>query len=283
MPRSFRTSSTVTTSIVLGGRERQRPSSMTKGRYYLRAVGWRGLICALKARALGTGVVMKLRVRGLEWPLYLRIPSVDIKVYEKVFLEEEYRFDVVSAPTTIVDAGAHIGMTSVYFANRYPDARIVAVEPEEQNFELLRRNVAPYRNVIPVQAALWDDNCEVNLFDPGGGTWGYVTEGLAHSPELPAQLRHRVPGVTIDRLMEDYGLPGIDLLKVDIEGAERAVFRGASSWLDRVDAIIIELHERLKPGCSRSFYCATNNFGEEWTRGENVFLSRGRCVRRSSS
>jgi hypothetical protein len=75
--------------------------------------------------------------------------------------------------------------------------------------------------------------------------------------------------------MRDHQLESIDILKIDIEGAEKEVFADSTAWLGRVRAIIIELHDRLKPGCSRSFYNGSNGFDHEQYRGESVFLWRG--------
>ena len=62
------------------------------------------------------------------------------------------------APRVVVDAGANIGLSTVFFANKFPQAKIVAIEPEPSNFAMLRDNVAPYPNVTPVQAALWKED-----------------------------------------------------------------------------------------------------------------------------
>jgi hypothetical protein len=75
--------------------------------------------------------------------------------------------------------------------------------------------------------------------------------------------------------MNDYNLTSIDILKIDIEGAEKEVFEDSSLWIDKVDSLIVELHERMKPGCNRTFYCGSNGFVDEWKNGENVYLSRG--------
>jgi len=68
---------------------------------------------------------------------------------------------VSTEPDVIVDAGANIGLASICFANKYANATIIAVEPEQSNFELLEENVAPYPNIVPVQAALWYEDSEV--------------------------------------------------------------------------------------------------------------------------
>jgi hypothetical protein len=74
--------------------------------------------------------------------------------------------------------------------------------------------------------------------------------------------------------MKDYAIDYIDILKVDIEGAEKEIFSGSPSWINHVGVLIVELHDRLKAGCSRSFFNATNSFDHEWYQYENVVLAR---------
>lgn len=80
--------------------------------------------------------------------------------------------------------------------------------------------------------------------------------------------------MTLGKIIADYQLNKIDILKIDIEGAEKEVFEDASSWIGKVEALIIELHEDMKSGCNRSFYNGSNGFDDEWRRGENVFLAK---------
>lgn len=126
-----------------------------------------------------------------------------------------------------------------------------------------------------MQAALWNTNGEIKVIDPGYGKSGYMTEGAAPSKGPPRSVCHSVMAMTVDGIMRRYHLKKIDILKIDIEGAEKEVFSDTSSWIDNVRSLIIELHERGKPGCNRAFYCGTNGFDREWTRGENVYLARG--------
>jgi hypothetical protein len=88
--------------------------------------------------------------------------------------------------------------------------------------------------------------------------------------------------MTIDKIMKNYSLSKIDILKVDIEGAEKEVFSDTLSWIEKVDSIIIELHERMKKGCNRTFYYGTNGFDNEWKQGENIYLAKGNCLIRRS-
>jgi hypothetical protein len=118
------------------------------------------------------------------------------------------------------------------------------------------------------------------VIDPGLGKWGFMTE-RKHSSDKPRDnVCHPVLAITVDTIMKDYNLSRIDILKADIEGAEKEVFSDTSAWIEKIDSIIIELHDRLKAGCSRSFYCGSNGFDHEWRSGESVFLSRGAFLAR---
>ena len=218
----------------------------------------------------------------LKAPIYLRLGTSDLETYEQVFTDQEYDFIMHTPPKTIVDAGANIGLASIYFAARYPESKIIAIEPEESNFELLKKNVKPYENIIPLQAALWDKNEEIDLVDPGLGKWGFMTEEKDSQEKPLADLCHQVQGMTVDSIIEEYALSKIDILKIDIEGAEKEVFNDTSAWIRDVNAMIVELHERMKSGCNRSFYNGSNGFDNEWHQGENVYLSRKDYLTRHS-
>lgn len=176
-----------------------------------------------------------------------------------------------------MDAGANIGLSSIYFANKYPDAKIISIEPEESNFKLLKKNIEPYNNIVPIQAALWDKNESISLVDSGLDKCGFMTskEGFQEkdlgdilASETNISTCHQVPGMTVDKIMANYNLLEVDIIKIDIEGAEKEVFKDTTAWIGSVNSIIIELHERMKLGCNRSFYNGSNGFDDEWTQGE---------------
>jgi hypothetical protein len=116
-----------------------------------------------------------------------------------------------------------------------------------------------------VHAALWNENTAIEVIDPKKGKWGFQT---ASATAAGAGVQH-VDGITVDGLMRAHGLDTIDVLKIDIEGAEKEVFTDASAWIDRVDVLMIELHERMKSGCNRAVYAATHGFATEWVQGPN--------------
>lgn len=243
--------------------------------FYLRNLGLRGLLCAIKAWLTNSTVYFEVKRRDCKFPFLLRVPSSDVPTYEQIFVRRDYDFSVAVQPEVIIDAGANVGVASIYFANKFPDATIIAIEPEQSNYELLKKNTAPYPHVVPVQGALWNKNEEVIVIDPGLGNWGFMTVIKHLSRDPRSNTCHAVMGVTIDKLMADYNLSKIDILKVDIEGAEKEVFSDTSPWIDAVESIVIELHDRLKAGCNSSFYGGLDGFDSEWTQGENIFVSRG--------
>lgn len=207
---------------------------------------------------------------ALAAPVTLRDHTTDVGVFDQVIDRGEYEFTLDPAPRVIVDAGANVGFATVRYATRYPEARIIAVEPEADNFRLLRKNCAPYPNVLPVQAALWSERRSLVVRDSGEGRNAFQVGDRNGHPGGGQE----VPGLTIDQLMADHGLDRIDLLKIDIEGAEKEVFDHAGGWVGRVDGIVTELHDRFKPGCTRSLLANTPDFAVCGARGELVLLLR---------
>ena len=245
-------------------------------RWYLSLFGLPGLLLAVRGRNLNQLPEITVTPPGVRHPVCLRLRSSDMAVFRQVFVTGEYDCRLAKPPSVIVDAGANIGLTSVYYASRYPQARIIAIEPELSNFELLVKNAVAFRNVIPVWAALWNEDREISVVDPGRGCYGFQTA----ADEIPPAARRvaKVPGLTMNKLMRDHAIGHIDILKVDIEGSEKELFENASSWIGCVGVIAIELHDRIRDGCSASFYAAASGLTHEFHRGETTFLMRREYV-----
>lgn len=237
---------------------------------HYRRAGARGVLRALHAKVVRRPLELAVRVPGSPHRLSVRLRSSDLWTFDEIFDRREYDLPLPPEPRTIIDAGANIGLAAVYFAIRFPGARILALEPEARNYDLLCRNVAPYPHVEPLRAALWHEASTLDLTDPGEGEWAYRAGG-----DAPAgAVLTRVPAFSVADLMRDRGWDRIDVLKVDIEGAEREVFAHAAAWVDDVDAIIVELHEAIAPGCGAAFREATAGFAHRWEHGENVVVGR---------
>jgi FkbM family methyltransferase len=209
---------------------------------------------------------------GVELPgsgtVELRLRSRDFETFKQVVVEDGYAFGVRhKEPRTIVDAGANIGLTAIRMATRYPQARIIAIEPDAGNFAMLERNLARFPRVTPLLAALVARAGDTRLIDPGLGEWGFRIDHDAETGTI-------VQGVDVPWLLERFQMPCIDLLKIDIEGAEKEVFESSASWIDKVNLMMVELHDRYVPGCSRAFFAATGAFEVEEHRGDNILVCR---------
>ncbi|HEY3358155.1 MAG TPA: FkbM family methyltransferase [Polyangia bacterium] len=240
---------------------------------YVRAFGaLRGPLLLLRAARAGGEV--RLQLPGFPAPLRLRARTSDVITFEKIFVQDEYDLPYpFEAPGLIVDAGANVGFSAIYLARRFPSARVVALEPERANFAQLVRNTQAYPAILPVQAALWGRSAPVAVANPDEGAWAHWAYRVGE-PETPAVAT--VPGLTVPAVMTMAGADRIDLLKMDVEGAEKEIFAsGTEAWLDRVGAICIELHDWIRPGCSTAFYRATSRLEfRQYQRGENLLLVR---------
>jgi FkbM family methyltransferase len=133
----------------------------------------------------------------------------------------------------ILDCGANIGITSLFFAARYPNARIYSIEPDPNNFVLLERNTRQEPRISPICGAIVSQVCERVYLTTDAPAWGNsITQG---------KTGIGVKAWTIDEICRENGFAHIDLLKVDIEGAERDLF-GNGNFLKHVNCVIIELH-----------------------------------------
>jgi FkbM family methyltransferase len=235
-------------------------------KWYYEVCGSRGVCAITSFRLCGRPRELSIVPLQSNHRVYLRIDTSDFCAYRDVLIFKSKSYDPGIpgfSPTTIVDAGAHIGMASILFALKYPDARIIAIEPEPSNFALLVRNTAPYHTITPIQAALWREDGEVNL-----GASNVHPKGAFQIVEKGQQ---RVRAITMDTLMREAGIRSIDLLKMDIEGAEVEVFESCP-WIENVRVIAIELHDRVRTGCSSAVRSAARDLHCD-QQGEVTFLT----------
>ncbi len=240
-------------------------------RRYQRVFGWRGLFYFIYAEILGRRGEVAVTVPECRSPIYLRLGTSDVGFCDEIFMRMAYALPLERPLRVIVDAGANIGLTSLYYANQYPDARILALEPASANFSQLCKNVTAYPQITPIRAALWDRLDQIAIVNPLARHGTFQIWG-GNDPE--AVVLEHTPTMTVVDLLSTNGLTMIDLLKIDIEGAEVEVFAAPSAWINMVSVIVIELHDCFRRGCSLNFYNATQNFEDEWHQGELVIVAR---------
>jgi FkbM family methyltransferase len=172
----------------------------------------------------------------------------DFTTLYDVFGEGEYDVELPAAPTAIIDLGAHVGMSVLYFRQRYPAARILAVEPNPANFAKLERNVAGLPGVEAMQVAV-GGGPGIAWLDVGQESWRSM---LIADPEGAKAIR--VPVVTLDQLVEHFGCERPEtLLKVDVEGAEWDVLSSATDVRSFL-AVLGDLHRDLLPVPPETFF-----------------------------
>jgi FkbM family methyltransferase len=208
----------------------------------------------------------RLQLDGFDYPLYYRPRSSDLSVICQVFGQRDYEGSAGERDVRLIlDCGANIGCTSFYLLHRYPNAHVIAVEPDPGNFRVCQRNLAPFGDrVTLVNAGVWSSE----------GPLRVVRGAFRDKREWSFQVRPALPGepadclaTTIEALLVRSGRPFIDLLKMDIEGAEEELFTAApDGWLRRTRHLAIELHG---PSCERAFWralagyrCSLDHSGE---------------------
>jgi FkbM family methyltransferase len=225
----------------------------------------------LHLRRYPAGSVVSVQI-GRNLPtLALRAQTVDVRVFDQVFVQRQYEFDVSSSPGLIIDGGAHIGCASVFFALKFPQAIIYSIEPEPGNFALLQQNLGSYRNSIPLRAALWSRPAFLSITESSPDSWSFRIAELDQSRSASGVL-----AVTINEIVSWTGGHAIDILKLDIEGSEKEIFAvRPQQWLPHVRNLVVELHDRLVPGCEEELRKATAPY--RFTKsisGECVVLQR---------
>lgn len=215
----------------------------------------------------------KIILNELKFPMHLRKNSSDILTFHQIFTFKEYEINLGFVPKFIVDAGANIGLSAVFFTNKFPDATIVAVEPEKSNFEMLLKNTNEYKNIFCVKKAISNQSdLSFDVVDIGFGNWGFVTQ-VKNNGQLE-KVVDQVDSLTIDEILVYYKLECLDLLKIDIEGAEKNLFESNyENWLPKTKCIIIELHDGITKGSSKSFFAAISRYNFSYfNRGENLLF-----------
>ncbi|WP_131701427.1 FkbM family methyltransferase [Chryseobacterium sp. FH2] len=170
-----------------------------------------------------------------KFTLFLRTFKGDIDIFYEIFWKKTYDKPlnlIKKKPEIIVDLGAHIGMTSIYFALKYPDSKIISVEASLENFLLLEQNTSSFKNIQCINAAAYFEDGIVN----------FGNDELSYNQKV-SEKGIETEAITVESLIKKHTLDKIDLLKIDIEGGEIELLSKNNSWLKKVKNIIIEIHK----------------------------------------
>ena len=208
----------------------------------------------------------EVTLRNIQHPILFRPGTSDVGVIIHSCIRNAYRMYLPAGDVRlIVDAGANIGDTTVWYLNTFPLATVVAVEPDADNFRVLAKNCAPYGSrAIPINAALWPNDDEKLNVRPAITAAGISIDRANDSNGDCA-------GVSMLSILRMTGASEVDIFKCDIEGAEREVFSThCAEWLQRTRQVAIEIHSA---DCERAVLAAMSQcaFDHFRYRDLNIF------------
>ena len=217
-----------------------------------------------------------LRSRRANFPLRSRPGTSDWDSFKQVFLSWEYAaVTVPPEPSWVIDCGANVGYASAWFLSAFPSARLVAIEPDPDNYACLVENLRPYgARVRTIRGAIWSHDTTLAL-----STEPY-RDGRAWSRQVhPGGAGEKVAAVCLDSLLEEIGSPHATLVKMDIEGTETVLFQEhPEQWLEQVSCLAIELHRDSPFGDpTTAFEAAMRAAGFLWSESGEIMACRRRA------
>lgn len=229
---------------------------------------------------------------GYPSSIYLRSCMADVNTFYQIIVNAEYdirpfqqfqRIDGLYRKATadgrrplIIDCGANIGLSTIWFARLFPEAQILAVEPAADNIEVAKQNLRAYSNVTLLQGAVWDRPVRLKISDPT------VRPDSYQMVETEGGTDEALRAFTIAELIDMSDAHQALIVKIDIEGGEAILFRSNTEWINSTDLISIELHDWLLPKqlTSAPFIRSFANLDFELLqRGETLFLFLNRPVK----
>lgn len=240
-------------------------------------LGFRSSVLLKIHERIGTsGATYYLKPRHANHPLAFRLGSSDLAVFNQIYADLEYSLlcDMRDV-RLVIDCGANVGYSSAFFLSQFPSCHVVAIEPDVGNFAMLQRNLREYGSrAVAIHAGIWSHSVPLKISQTpyrDGREW------TVHVRPSDAHEEPDIQGVSIESLLNSSGFARISLLKIDIEGAEAVVFRENLEWLDRVDAVAIELHDDSCFGrATEIFQTAIRGRGLEVFRGGELTFCRRR-------
>jgi len=175
----------------------------------------------------------KIKALNYPHPIWIRGRTSDTKLFFDIIIHEEYPRPAF-LPDLVVDAGANIGLFSIYYASKYPSVKIISIEPESSNFEMLERNTSQFSNVTRVKKGLWSEDARLKIKNVESQKWAF---------ELEVATDGDIESVGVNHLIDEFAPQASSiLLKMDIEGADRDVLSKNLEWIARLRGLYIEVH-----------------------------------------
>ncbi|MEK6780193.1 MAG: FkbM family methyltransferase [Bacteroidota bacterium] len=203
-----------------------------------------------------------------------KYPSSDLITLYEVWGKQEYKIAIemlseqnIQQPL-ILDVGANVGYSTLYFKNYFPTSDVICIEPDRLNLNQISKNISAnnFENIILLEGALWPKRSKMALksdYREGTSASFYVVESEAGNVE----------GYGIKDVLSIKNWNHIDLLKMDIEGAEKYLFEDekiAASILRITRVIAIEIHDE-KADRQKIYTALSSNGFTFFTKGDTTF------------
>lgn len=213
--------------------------------------------------------------------ILIRSSTDDLYVVNEVLIGSEYRSitaNILSACKSdiIIDAGAHIGSGTLKLRSLFPKHMIIAIEPEQRNFQLLLENSKALTRFVALNRALVSSSCvnqEIAIFNRSDSA-GFTT--VSHPLDNPsAKSIQKVEGISLEQILQNFDTKEIALLKVDIEGGEKCLFGKFDFDPKKIFAAYVETHDRIGQGSEKTvkdFF--QNSHREVSCEGEKLLFIR---------
>lgn len=211
----------------------------------------------------GVEFYFRLKTNKLGWfksskkkiNFFLRPHTSDAGTFRQVFIDRQYEIPYAFEPKTIIDAGANIGLSALYFADRFPLASIVALEPDKDNFEIAVQNTRNNSRIKMMQKGVWNKNVFLEIINPAAGENSFMVK------ETEIKTPNSITSTDIATIIFEQNWPAIDILKIDIEGSEKELFSdNFEKWIPKTRVIFVEVHDEMKKGCSKSVFKAISQY-----------------------
>ncbi|MBV5309188.1 FkbM family methyltransferase [Chromatium okenii] len=233
-------------------------------------------------------VIKKYFVPGYSKPVHLRKTISDHSIFWQCIVQRQYDFsrfsqsnqlmntyhEMVKQGITplIIDCGGNIGLSSLYFANLFPEAKIYVVEPDEDNFKMIKRNTVSFSDrIIPLKGGVWNKSGWLKIINPESGSAAFRVDFVDENSG------NAIRAYTIEDICTLACVHSPLIVKIDIEGAQISLFKEHIEWVSRSHLIMLELDDWLMPwkGTSRPFFRAMNQYPFDYLiSGETIFCFR---------
>ena len=234
----------------------------------------------IKVKNRGENLSFSYLLNSQNFNIELKKKSSDPQVFDQIMIEQEYesiikiiRNNNISM-NLMLDGGANIGLTTLYFKSMFPGLEIIAFEPSVDTFQRLKKNVENnnLKLVKTIKKGLWSSTKSLKADNSfrDGQDWSFrLTESLPHEKSL-------FEVVSINDVVEENKIKYIDFLKIDIEGGEVELFKSSSNldWLKKVKLLAIEIHHEFNCKEQIESILVENNFELSYSGELTIGINR---------